>query len=149
MVHSTFLPDLFLTYHSSSRSADGFELTHKQTTAHSRIDLRCPIWSCPHSHYPASCPYPSSFIRCQPTRALPSPAKFGADTISLCTPSDPHGVLYTCDVPFITRLCSFAAREAWPRLVEEYGVLSYFGGRVVISKGKGWRRLKNEVWSPP
>ena len=56
-----------------------------------------------------------------------------ADTISLCTPSDPRGVLYTSQVPFIKRICSFAAFGAWPDPVEEYGVLSYFGGSVVIN----------------
>ena len=69
-------------------------------------------------------------------------AKFGADTISLCTPSDPRGALYTCEVPFITRICSFAAREAWPKPIEEYGVLSYFGSNVVIVEGEGWRRQR-------
>jgi len=69
-------------------------------------------------------------------------AKFGADTISLCTPSDPRGVLYTCEVPFITRMCSFAARQAWPKPIEEYGVLSYFGGNVVVAEGEGWRRQR-------
>ena len=69
-------------------------------------------------------------------------AKFGVDTISLCTPSDSRGVLYTCEVPFITRICSFAAREAWPKPVEEYRVLSYFGGNVVTAEGEGWRRQR-------
>ena len=69
-------------------------------------------------------------------------AKFGADTISLCTPSDPRGAIYTCEVPFITRICSFAAREAWPKPIEEYGVLSYFGSNVVIAEGEGWRRQR-------
>jgi hypothetical protein len=69
-------------------------------------------------------------------------AKFGADTISLCTPSDPRGILYTCEVPFITRICSFAAREAWPKPIEEYAVLSYFGGNVVVAEGEEWRRQR-------
>ena len=69
-------------------------------------------------------------------------AKFGADTISLCTPSDPRGTLYTCEVPFITRICSFAARETWPKPVEEYSILSYFGSNVVIAEGEAWRRQR-------
>ena len=66
-------------------------------------------------------------------------AKFGDNTISLFTPSDPHGVLYTCEVPFIAWICSVAAREAWSKPIEEYRLLSYFGGNVIIAEGEGWR----------
>ncbi len=40
------------------------------------------------------------------------------------------------------RICSFAAREAWPKPVEEYGVLPCFGRNVVIAEGEGRRRQR-------
>ena len=103
--------------------------------------------------YPASCPSHPPFIRYQPTQlafAFPWNLKYSgiftksaADTISLFTLSDPHGVLYRCEVPFINRIRSFVAREAWLKPVEEYyGVLSYFDGDVAITEDEGWRRQR-------
>ena len=80
--------------------------------------------------------------------ALPSPGV--SSTLGYVRSSEPvsppcalhqiRGALYACELPFITRMCPFVARDAWPKPVEEYGVLSYLGGNIIIAEGEGWRR---------
>jgi hypothetical protein len=68
-------------------------------------------------------------------------AKFKCDTISLCA-ADGRAILFTADVPFITKMSSFASREIFPKPVEEYKVLSYLGNNLVICEGDAWRRQR-------
>lgn len=68
-------------------------------------------------------------------------AKFKCDTISLCA-ADGRAMLFTADVPFITKMSAFASREAFPKPVEEYKVLSYLGNNLVICEGESWRRQR-------
>ena len=51
-------------------------------------------------------------------------------------------MLYTCDVPFLTRISSYASRQAFPKPIEEYTVLSYFGDNLVIAEHENWRRQR-------
>jgi hypothetical protein len=67
--------------------------------------------------------------------------KFKCDTISLCA-ADGRALLFTADVPFITKMASFASRETFPKPVEEYKVLSYLGSNLVICEGDSWRRQR-------
>lgn len=66
---------------------------------------------------------------------------FKCDTISLCG-WDGRALLYTCDVPFLTRICSYASRQSFPKPIEEYTVLSYFGDNLVIAEHDNWRRQR-------
>lgn len=68
-------------------------------------------------------------------------AKFKRDTVSLCA-ADGRAILFTADVPFITRMASFASREVFPKPVDEYKVLSYLGSNLVICEGESWRRQR-------
>lgn len=66
---------------------------------------------------------------------------FGCDTVSLCG-WDGRAILYTCDVPFLTRMASYSGSTVFPKPIEEYGVLSYFGDNVVIAEHANWRRQR-------
>lgn len=67
--------------------------------------------------------------------------KFKCDTVSICA-GDGRAILFTADVPFITRMTSFVSREVFPKPVEEYKVLSYLGSNLVICEGESWRRQR-------
>jgi hypothetical protein len=67
--------------------------------------------------------------------------RFKCDTVSLCA-GDGRALLFTADVPFITKMSSFALREVFPKPVEEYKVLSYLGSNLVICEGESWRRQR-------
>ena len=87
-------------------------------------------------------------LRTYPGFAFPSRLKhagffkvFKCDTVSLCA-WDGRAMLYTCDVPFLTRICSYASRQVFPKPIEEYTVLSYFGDNLVIAEHENWRRQR-------
>jgi hypothetical protein len=87
-------------------------------------------------------------LRTYPGFAFPSKLKhaglfkvFKCDTVSLCA-WDGRAILYTCDVPFLTRICSYASRQVFPKPIEEYTVLSYFGDNLVIAEHENWRRQR-------
>ena len=87
-------------------------------------------------------------LRTYPGFAFPSRLKhagffkvFKCDTVSLCA-WDGRAMLYTCDVPFLTRICSYASRQVFPKPIEEYTVLSYFGDNLVIAEHDNWRRQR-------
>ena len=67
---------------------------------------------------------------------------FKCDTVSLCGALDGRAIIYTCDVPFLTRIASHAGSTVFPKPIEEYGVLGYFGDNVVIAEGSNWRRQR-------
>ncbi|KAG8815419.1 hypothetical protein FRC18_001507 [Serendipita sp. 400] len=66
---------------------------------------------------------------------------FKCDTVSLCA-ADGRAILFTADVPFITKMSSYASRETFPKPVDEYKVLSYLGSNLVICEGEAWRRQR-------
>lgn len=68
--------------------------------------------------------------------------RFKCDTVSLCGFLDGRAILYTCDVPFLTRMASHVGSTVFPKPIEEYGVLGYFGDNVVIAEGANWRRQR-------
>ncbi|KIM22191.1 hypothetical protein M408DRAFT_18227 [Serendipita vermifera MAFF 305830] len=68
-------------------------------------------------------------------------AKLKSDTVSICA-GDGRAILFTADVPFITRMTSYMSREVFPKPVEEYKVLSYLGSNLVICEGESWRRQR-------
>jgi len=67
---------------------------------------------------------------------------FKCDTVSLCSILDGRAIIYTCDVPFLTRMASHTGSTVFPKPIEEYGVLSYFGDNVVIAERANWRRQR-------
>lgn len=67
---------------------------------------------------------------------------FKCDTVSLCGLLDGRAIIYTCDVPFLTRMASHMGSTIFPKPIEEYGVLGYFGDNVVIAEGANWRRQR-------
>ena len=67
---------------------------------------------------------------------------FKCDTVSLCGALDGRAIIYTCDVPFLTRMASHTGSTVFPKPIEEYGVLGYFGDNVVIAERANWRRQR-------
>jgi hypothetical protein len=90
-----------------------------------------------------SFPYP---LRTYPGFAFPWTLKynglfklFGCDTVSVCG-LDGRALLYTCDVEFLTRIASRAGAAIFPKPVQEYTILSYFGANLVATEGRDWNR---------
>ncbi|KAG8865470.1 hypothetical protein FRC20_009806 [Serendipita sp. 405] len=88
-------------------------------------------------------------LRTYPGFSFPSELKhaglfklFKCDTVSLCGWLDGRAIIYTCDVPFLTRMASYAGSTIFPKPIEEYGVLGYFGDNVVIAERGNWRRQR-------
>ena len=120
-----------------------------QTTTHSRIDLHSLIRRCLHYRVAGylrlvlpTHPYPFSTY---PGFAFPwSLEYFGLFTKSVA--GTIPCALHQTRVESYTHArfrspCPFTALEAWPKPVEEYGVLSHFGGNVVGKTSK-------PSWSP-
>lgn len=71
------------------------------------------------------------------SRNIPVFAEFGTDVISVVS-LDGRSILYVADAALTTKIN--ADRKLFPKPVEEYAVLGFFGPNMVIAEGHSHRR---------